>query len=72
MIIPEVLKKPLEFGNPSQIKALKIMAEKADFEALPKCKTCDGTGEVTSPCDSCEGEGKDAEALDAHYKRYPL
>lgn len=72
MMLPLVLTKPLVFGDEAQINALKLMAEKEDFDEVADCGTCDGTGEVTIECEDCDGEGKDFDALEAHRKKYPL
>ena len=71
-MIPEILKQPLKFGDANQIRALKDMQRRNDWDELPDCEECHGTGEITHQCEACEGEGKDAKAMDEHFKRYPL
>lgn len=71
MLLPEVLQRPLVFGDQQQIHALRMLQEKQDYEALPDCVNCDGEGKVMAECVECEGEGKDAEALSQHWEKYP-
>ncbi len=84
-MIPEILKGPLRFGDPQQIHALRELNRKADYDALPKCKECNGSGKgdgdcpeydgswkITGDCGHCDGEGKDFDAMEAHRKKYPL
>jgi hypothetical protein len=53
MIIPEILRKPLIFGDDAQLIALKSLEEQ---ESL--CVECDGEGQITTECRECLGSGK--------------
>lgn len=79
--IPEELKQPLKFGDQRQILALRGLEAKVEYEQLPDCKECDGDGEgegdcdecgstVMRQCEACEGEGKDAKALEAYWSKH--
>lgn len=70
-LLVRALQRPLVFGDKEQIEALRLMAEKKDYDALPECDVCDGTGEVTIECEDCDGYGKDPDALTEHNKKYP-
>lgn len=52
-MIPEILKKPLVFGNKEQYEALKRLEEKESW-----CEECCGEGEITNECSECSGTGK--------------
>lgn len=52
-MIPEILKKPLVFGNNQQYRALKSLEEKESW-----CDECCGEGEISTKCRGCEGTGK--------------
>ena len=71
-MIPDILKGPLRFGDPQQIRALREMERKAEYDALPECRTCGGGGKAYGECLDCCGEGKDWNAMEAHRKKYPL
>jgi len=49
--IPPILKGPLRFGDPMQIRALKELEASQD-----NCENCDGEGLVI--CKECDGSGK--------------
>lgn len=51
MLIPEILRRRLEFGNEAQIRALRALEEQEEW-----CKKCMGEGSV--PCGYCDGTGK--------------
>lgn len=57
----EILKPPLQFGNPKQIAAVRFI-EKVDAarEAARKCKDCFGSGgkDDSETCMHCDGDGK--------------
>lgn len=72
MLIPEVLQKPLVFGDVAQIQALRAMAEAQEYDALPDCDECKGTGEVPVDCTACHGEGKEPAAFEVHLKKYGI
>lgn len=56
-----VLSKPLVFGCREQIDALKKEQEKAEYEEIPKCDQCDGTGECLGECPECGHETEHCE-----------
>jgi hypothetical protein len=54
-MIPEILRKPLVFGNKDQLQALKNLEEQMTW-----CEECAGEG--TIQCPTCDGTGKKDEA----------
>lgn len=53
MMVPEVLKRPLVFGDDAQFRALKAMEESQRW-----CKECQGDGVIETKCGACNGTGE--------------
>ncbi len=56
MLLPEVLRKRLVFGDDAQYRALKALEE-----AQAWCDKCDGEGTIQIKCDACDGTGENAD-----------
>lgn len=57
----ELLGKPLTFGDPEQIAAIRKMEKEAEEKELRKkygCTECNKTGTATVECDQCDGTGE--------------
>jgi hypothetical protein len=62
------LNRPLVFGDKEQIEALRTLAIRADFDAIPDCERCGG---YVEECQRCEGTGKDPDAYAKFRAEYP-
>lgn len=51
MILPEILRKPLVFGDKAQIQALRSLEEQQKW-----CEECTGEGQIE--CPECHGTGE--------------
>lgn len=70
----DVLKRPLKFGDPEQIAALKLKARKDFWDTLEKCETCSGDGECEKcghECEDCGSFGLTDESLKTFQKEFP-
>lgn len=65
-MLPSILKKrPIIFGDPEVLQALKSLEEKEQW-----CDSCDGEGMVE--CSDCRGSGKKDEPSEQPGKGYGI
>lgn len=66
--------RPLTFGDKEQIDELRRREAMEEFNDIPNCRACNGTGdcgECGRECTDCDGEGKNLEELQRFKKCHP-
>ena len=67
------LKRPLVFGDTSQIQALQDLALAKEFEGMVDCEKCKGIGKCRcgNECAACDGCGKDPNLYEQFRRLHP-